>query len=69
MLGDVCRVLTVRRDHYEDDKKNVDIEVPAIDVQLGGADWADSVNQLIQATVNAEVAQSEAAPRSITTPS
>lgn len=60
MLGDVCRVLTVRRDHYEDDKKNVDIEVPAIDVQLGGADWADSVNQLIQATVNAEVAQSEA---------
>ena len=43
-----------------DDKKNVDIEVPAIDVQLGGADWADSVNQLIQATVNAEVAQSEA---------
>ena len=60
VLGDVCRVLTVRRDHYEDDKKNVDIEVPAIDVQLGGADWADSVNQLIQATVNAEVAQSEA---------
>ena len=38
VLGDVCRVLTVRRDHYEDDKKNVDIEVPAIDVQLGGAD-------------------------------
>lgn len=60
VLGDVCRVLTVRRDHYEDDKKNVDIEVPAIDVELGGADWADSVNQLIQATVNAEVAQSEA---------
>ena len=60
VLGDVCRVLTVRRDHYEDDKKNVDIEVPAIDVELGGADWAESVNRLIEATVEAEVAQSEA---------
>lgn len=60
VLGDVCRVLTVSSYHYEDDKKNVDIEVPAIDVELGDADWADSVNKLIEATVEAEVAQSEA---------
>ena len=58
--GGVCRVLTVRSYHYGDDKKNVDIEVPAIDVELGGADWAESVNRLIEATVEAEVAQSEA---------
>ena len=38
----------------------MDIEVPAIDVELGGADWAESVNRLIEATVEAEVAQSEA---------
>lgn len=60
LLGEVCRVLTVRSYHYGDDKKNVDIEVPAIDVELGGADWAESVNRLIEATVEAEVAQSEA---------
>ena len=60
LLGEVCRVLTVRSYHYGDDKKNVDIEVPAIDVELGGADWAGSVNRLIEATVEAEVAQSEA---------
>lgn len=59
VLGEVCRVLTVRSYHYEDDKKNVNIEVPAIDVELGGADWAGSVNKLIEATVEAEVKQSE----------
>lgn len=41
VLGEVCRVLTVRSYHYEDEKKNVDIEVPAIDVEFGGADWAE----------------------------
>lgn len=60
LLGEVCRVLTVRSYHYGDAAKNVDIEVPAIDVELGGADWAGSVNRLIEATVEAEVAQSEA---------
>ena len=60
VLGEVCRVLTVRSYHYEDETKQVDIEVPAIDVELGGADWAGSVNRLIEATVEAEVAQSEA---------
>ena len=44
-------MLTVRSYHYGDDKKNVDIEVPAIDVELGGSDWAESVNRLIEATV------------------
>ena len=60
VLGEVCRVLTVRSYHYEDEKKNVDIEVPAIDVEFGGADWAENVNQLIETTVENEVAQSEA---------
>ena len=41
-----ARVLTVRSYHYEDEKKNVNIEVPAIDVEFGGADWAENVNQL-----------------------
>lgn len=60
VLGEVCRVLTVRSYHYEDEKKNVNIEVPAIDVEFGGADWAENVNQLIETTVENEVAQSEA---------
>ena len=60
VLGEVCRVLTVRSSHYADDKKNVDIEVPAIDVELGEAGWAESVNRLIEATIDYEVAQSEA---------
>lgn len=59
VLGDVCRVLTVRSYHYEDETKNVDIEIPAIDVELGDADWAESVNRLIEATIEYEVAQSE----------
>lgn len=60
VLGDVCRVLTVRSCHYADGTKNVDIEVPALDVELGGGDWAGSVNSLIEATVKAEVSASEA---------
>lgn len=59
VLGDVCRVLTVRSDHYENETVSVDIEVPAIDVELGNASWAESVNRLIEATVDMEVAQSE----------
>lgn len=59
VLGKVCRVLTVRSYHYEDETKNVDIEVPAIDVELGDADWAESVNRLIESTIEYEVAQSE----------
>lgn len=59
VLGEVCRVLTVRSYHYEDETKNVDIEIPAIDVELGDADWAESVNRLIEATIEYEVAQSE----------
>lgn len=60
VLGEVCRVLTVRSSHYADNTKNVDIEVPAIDVELGEAGWAESVNRLIEATIDYEVAQSEA---------
>ena len=60
VLGEVCRVLTVRSYHYEDATKNVNIEVPAIDVELGDSDWAKSVNKLIEATIDLEVAQSEA---------
>ena len=59
VLGEVCRVLTVRSYHYEDETKQVDIEVPAIDVELGESDWANSVNMLIEATIEYEVAQSE----------
>lgn len=59
VLGEVCRVLTVRSYHYEDETKNVDIEIPAIDVELGDADWVESVNRLIEATIEYEVAQSE----------
>lgn len=59
VLGEVCRVLTVRSSHYADNTKNVDIEVPAIDVELGEAGWAESVNRLIEATIDYEVAQSE----------
>ena len=59
VFGEVCRVLTVRSYHYEDETKQVDIEVPAIDVQLSGSDWANSVNMLIEATIEYEVAQSE----------
>ena len=58
VLGEVCRVLTVRSYHYEDETKQVDIEVPAIDVELGESDWANSVNMLIEATIEYEVAQS-----------
>ena len=60
VLGEVCRVLTVRSSHYADNTKNVDIEVPAIDVELGEAGWAESINRLIEATIDYEVAQSEA---------
>ena len=60
VLGEVCRVLTVRSSHYADNTKNVDIEVPAIDVELGEAGRAESVNRLIEATIDYEVAQSEA---------
>ena len=60
VLGEFCRVLTVRSSHYADNTKNVDIEVPAIDVELGEAGWAESVNRLIEATIDYEVAQSEA---------
>ncbi len=59
VLGEVCRVLTVRSYHYEDETKQLDIEVPAIDVELGESDWANSVNMLIEATIEYEVAQSE----------
>lgn len=59
VFGEVCRVLTVRSYHYEDETKQVDIEVPAIDVELGESDWANSVNMLIEATIEREVAQSE----------
>lgn len=38
----------------------MNIEVPAIDVELGDSDWAKSVNKLIEATIDLEVAQSEA---------
>ena len=58
VVGDLCRVLTLRSYSHEDKFSHVDVNIPVIDV-WGEPAWAARVNTLIADTIDALVLEAE----------